>query len=118
MSEDPLGEQGGANTYRMVSNSPLASIDHDGLIPQGPKCCKKPKTSWSDIGEAIWTAAGYVVTGSEIPGAAMGAPDIAKIAIIEKFKEACADCLGELPPDPCGCPICAEYEKVKSKLDP
>jgi len=73
-------------------------------------------TGWSETAEALWNALGYIVPGSEIPAAAIAAPDAAKILIISAFKAACIKCL-ECPPksDP-NCKICEEHERVKAKL--
>ena len=57
-SNDPI--QADINLYRYCGNNPLTRTDPTGL-----------KFGWSDAAEAIWTALGYVVTGSEIPTAAL-----------------------------------------------
>ena len=73
---------------------------------------------WSTIGKAIWIAVGYTVPGSEIPSAAMCAPDAARVMIINKFSAACTRCLIDpLDGDDSSCEkICAEAERVKSAL--
>jgi len=103
LSRDPIAEEGGINLYGYVSNNPVNLVDPFGL-------------DWSDAAKAIWTAAGYAVPGSEFPGAAMAAADIAKIALIEKFKKACEKCLCEDGDCYGAGGVCSEYEDVKGKL--
>jgi hypothetical protein len=103
MSEDPIQEEGGINLYGYVASRPINAVDQLGL-------------DWTDKAEAIWTALGYTVTGSEIPGAAAAAPDAAKILILTAFKKACRECLEDPPNDDCLCKICDDYAKVISKL--
>jgi RHS repeat-associated protein len=110
ISRDPLKNaelRQGPNLYGYVLNNPINLIDAFGL-------------DWSTAAQAIWNAAGYAVSGSEIPGAAAAAPDAARILIIAQFKKACEDCLEKAINDgtycPKSCPICDEYKKVQAAL--
>ena len=105
LSRDPIDEQGGLNLYGFVNNDP---VNHWDILGK----------AWSTIGEAIWIALGYTVPGSEIPSAAMCAPDAARVMIMNKFKAACIRCLIDPPDgDDSSCDkICAEAERVKSAL--
>ncbi|MBR4250628.1 MAG: hypothetical protein IKQ24_10810, partial [Verrucomicrobia bacterium] len=105
LSRDPIEEQGGLNLYGFVNNDPVNMWDLLGK-------------DWSTIGKAIWIAVGYTVPGSEIPSAAMCAPDAARVMIINKFSAACTRCLIDPPDgDDSSCDkICAEVESVKSAL--
>ena len=100
-NRDPIHELGGFNLYRFVGNDPIGKMDPLGL-------------SWSTAGQAIWTAAGYIVPGSEFPAAFDAAPDAAKIAILKKFEHACYNCLCNSSDGKC--PVCDDWEKVKKKL--
>ena len=99
----PLNPEEKASLYVFVDNDPLGRIDPYGL-------------NWSTTAEAIWTALGYIVPGSEIPAAAMAAPDCAKIAIITKFKNACIKCNYNPPDSDPNCKICEEWQEVVTKL--
>ncbi len=105
LSRDPIEEQGGLNLYGFVNNDPVNKWDKLGK-------------AWSTTGEAIWTALGYIVPGSEFPSAAMCAPDAARLLIMNKFNAACKRCLIDPPDgDDSSCDkICAEAERVKSVL--
>ena len=116
-NRDPLGEPGfealrrgkaqvvgsGSNLYDYVANNPIGNVDLLGLL------------SWSQAGQAIWTAAGYIVPGGEFPAAFDGAPDGAKILIENKFKKACESCMCKSADG--NCPVCDDYERVKAKLN-
>ncbi len=106
-SRDPIEEMGGLNLYKIAGNSLSNFYDLIGL--------------WSSAGEAIWTALGYAVPGSEFPAAALAAPDAAKIIIINAFKKPCEACLADCSLEPIDCygpeGICTDYERVKGKLE-
>ncbi len=95
-------KQGGANRYGFVENNPVGKIDPLGLL------------SWSQAGEAIWRAAGYIVPGGEFPTAFEAAPDCAKIIILNHFNKACNACM-ESSSDG-NCPICDDAERVKENM--
>ncbi len=40
LSKDPAGEQGGLNLYAFAENRPTNTVDHLGLSPDPPDCCK------------------------------------------------------------------------------
>jgi RHS repeat-associated protein len=104
LQRDPIWYGDGWNAYEYCGGRVVGRLDGTGL-------------SWSDIGLAIWNSLGYVVTGSEIPAAAFGAPAAAKILIINKFKRACRKCMQDAlnNGNPCApCPICNDAEKVKA----
>ena len=124
LSEDPIGEMFGldtaalidsSNPYHFLHNSPLMSNDPLGLCDV--KIPKIHPSNWSPTAQAIWAGLTYVVTGSEIPAAAEGAPDAVRYGIIQRFKNACVKCI-EKTGDPCECPICKEYERVSRTLSP
>jgi hypothetical protein len=94
-------KQGGVNRYGFVENNPIGKIDPLGLL------------TWSQAGEAIWTAAGYVVPGGEFPTAFNSAPDCAKLIILNHFNKACKACM-ESSAD--NCPICDDAERVREKM--
>ena len=106
INNDPLEEKGDINLCRFTMNSPLVNSD---ILGQSP---------WSNAAEAIWTAAGYIVPGSEFPSALLAAPPAAKTAIIKAFERECEKCLSGC--DPVSCfkdgSICNEYQKVQAKL--
>jgi len=94
-----------SNIYQYAASNPINIIDPLGL-------------DWSTAGQAIWDAAGYAVSGSECPAAAMTAPNAARILIINAFKKACEACLVDADnrgANPC-CPVCDDYKKVQEKL--
>ena len=135
---EPIGfEAGDNNWYRFVANGPTGQTDPSGqcpiiIIPVAVGCavlcgcsCKPhpagpagpagpARAAWSDVAVTIFTAAGYAVTGSEIPSALEAAPDIAKALIINKFKTACEKATATNACD--ASVICGEYEMVKKKL--
>jgi RHS repeat-associated protein len=112
--------------YEYVRNNPVNVIDPSGTdpillfinwwcSPPPPPCRPKnpPGFGWSDAGEALWTALGYAVSGSEFPTAALALSDLAKTAIIRKFRDACWKCLANPPKCDPKCDICKDYERVK-----